>query len=250
MMLDRVASILKDGGLTALGWRAFSYGYKGFVRPLLPRADEILYSGVAIGNRRLGDKTITRHLYRAQIDDIPDYEGAIVKGLHLQVKPGDLVVVVGGGLGIACVVAAKLSKTGRVICFEGDSPHVELTRNTARLNGVSDRVDVVHAIVAADIRVYGGDHSGNVIPASELPKCDVLNLDCEGAEIQILREMKITPRALVVETHGPFGSPTAQVRAILEARGYKVEDLGAAEPRFEEEFLKGDVKVLVGILAS
>lgn len=101
-----------------------------------------------------------------------------------------------------------------------------------------DRVEVVHAIVAEDIRVYGNEHSGNVVSTSDLPECDVLNLDCDGAEIRILREMTITRRAIVVETHSVFGSRTAEVRSILEARGYRVEDLGAAEPRFEQEFSK------------
>jgi hypothetical protein len=38
-----------------------------------------------------------------------------------------------------------------------------------------------------------------VTPA-ELPECDVLELNCEGSEIGILRNMTIRPRAIAVET--------------------------------------------------
>jgi hypothetical protein len=72
---------------------------------------------------------------------------------------------------------------------------------------------------------------GPVLPASQLPSCDVLQLDCEGAEVGILREMTIQPRVILVETHGVFGAPTNLAASVLEKRGYVVSDRGLAEPR-------------------
>ena len=36
----------------------------------------------------------------------------------------------------------------------------------------------------------------------------MLELDCEGAEVEILRELTIQPRVILVETHVLYGAPT------------------------------------------
>jgi hypothetical protein len=48
-----------------------------------------------------------------------------------------------------------------------------------------------------------------VISPAELPECDILELDGEGAESLILRNMTIRPRVIAVETHGVYGAPTS-----------------------------------------
>jgi hypothetical protein len=55
---------------------------------------------------------------------------------------------------------------------------------------------------ARRINVYGDPSqlATLVVAPVELPGCDVLELDCEGAEIVILRDMTIRPR--VVEEWG------------------------------------------------
>jgi len=119
---------------------------------------------------------------------------------------------------------------------------------TAALNSVAERVKVECAIVGAAIGVYRnrGEALPPVLPATELPACDVLELDCEGAEITILRDMRISPRVALVETHGMLGAPSREVRRALEARGYVVSDLGIAEPDLAEFCEKNDVHVLLG----
>jgi hypothetical protein len=44
------------------------------------------------------------------------------------------------------------------------------------------------------ISVYGApeDHAARVVTPADLPECDVLALDCEGAEILILRQSEIS----------------------------------------------------------
>jgi hypothetical protein len=101
---------------------------------------------------------------------------------------------------------------------------------------------------------FGSDGSDNasdlgpVLPPSQLPSCDVLQLDCEGAEVEILRETMIQPRVILVETHGIFGAPTNLVASLLEKRGYVVTDRGLAEPRLAELCTKNDVRVLLGTI--
>jgi hypothetical protein len=59
---------------------------------------------------------------------------------------------------------------------------------------------------------------GAVLPPSELPPCNVLELDCEGAEVEILREMNIQPRVILVETHDHFSAGNSRERAGLTAK--------------------------------
>jgi hypothetical protein len=250
-MLGRIGEIYRNGGAGAVArrgfssahyraWRRFSAAYKG-LRPLLPTTTPIRYAGQVIGHRKLGDAIALD--MPPEIYDVPDYEDALIQGLNRHVRIGDRVTVIGGGFGVTCAVAARLSKS-KVLCYEGDLAGVRSSQKTAELNGVE--VETIHAIVGSNIFVYGNEHAATVVAPSELPECDVLELDCEGAEVQILSEMKIKPRAVVVETHGCYGAPTDKVQAILESRGYRVENLGWAESYKEDACRKGGIEVLVG----
>jgi hypothetical protein len=74
----------------------------------------------------------------------------------------------------------------------------------------------------------------------------MLQLDCEGAELLILRNMAIRPRVIAVETHGVYGAPTRTVKELLEKLEYAVEEWGLAEPRVSEECEANDIRILVG----
>jgi hypothetical protein len=74
----------------------------------------------------------------------------------------------------------------------------------------------------------------------------VLELDCEGAEVEILRELTIQPRVILVETHGLYGAPTHLVASLLEKRGYVISHRGVAEPRAADHCTKHDIRVLLG----
>ena len=101
-----------------------------------------------------------------------------------------------------------------------------------------------HAVVGEAISVHGeqDDRSKLIVPPAELPECDVLELDCEGSEIGILRNMTIRPRAIAVETHGLYGAPTTMVKELLENLGYAVHECGIAEPRVLEECEENDIR--------
>jgi hypothetical protein len=71
-------------------------------------------------------------------------------------------------------------------------------------------------------------------------------LDCEGSEVEILRELTIQPRVILVETHGLYGAPTDLVASLLEKRGYIVSHRGVAEPRIGDYCTKNDIRVLLG----
>jgi hypothetical protein len=249
-MIAKLLGVYREAGISGCAWRLFSYLYKNFVRPVLPNGEQILYSGIPVGHRRkVGDRLLSKLYNPPDVSNKPDYEQALVAALRANVKVGDRIVVVGVGLGVTCVVAAlAAAKAGHVNCFEGDLQSAEAVRSVALLNGVSERITARHAVVGEAIGVYGDTVATMTVHPTELPPCDFLELDCEGSEIGILREMIIQPRVVTVETHGFLGAPTAVVRELLESRGYSVQDLGWAEPRFLSTCVNKDIRVLVGTL--
>jgi hypothetical protein len=258
MSVGRVLREYRESGAVGLARRVlqvlnreFWQVYKPSVRQFLPDGDSILYAGIPIGRRKIGDRMLTRFYNPPDVIDVPDYELGLVSALKTHVKAGDRIVVVGVGSGVTCVIAAiAAGEAGHVDCYEGDFGGVESLRRVARINKVLARTEAHHAIVGEAIGVYGNAIATSVVHPSDLPPCDILELDCEGAEICILRDMTISPRMIAVETHGFLGAPTEKVRDLLSSRGYSVEDLGWAEPRHLNECIKNDIRVLVGTLVS
>jgi hypothetical protein len=250
MEIAKLSGVYRETNLRGFAWRAFSYFYKNVVRVVMPYGEPIMYSGVSMGSRRkIGDWILPKLYNPPEVQDLPGYEEALVSALKTYVRPGDAVVVVGVGFGVTCIVAAQASgEHGRVKSFEGDAKGCESVLHLAVINKVSDRISVQHAIVAENISVYGDDIASCVIDPKDLPVCDVLELDCEGAEIAILSNMTIRPRIIAVETHGFLGAPTPKVHALLESIGYVVQDMGWAEPRLLSICIASDVRVLVGTL--
>ena len=237
---------------TSFPVRALAYAYRRYVRPVLPRRGPVLHAGYpSTLDYRLFDRALPAKFRPADIVDVPDYEEQLVKALHRVAKPGSRIVVVGGGWGTTAVVAAKLAgPTGHVTCFEASAEQLPLIRETLRRNDVT--IDLRHAAVGEAIGVYGSKEavSDTMIAPRDLPECDVLELDCEGAERVILEQMTIRPAAIAVETHGVFGAPTTAIRETLERIGYDVVDLGVAEPRMADHHRELDVHVLLATLPT
>lgn len=223
--------------------------YKTYVRNYIPVQRFVLFSGVKTPyDVRFGEGFFYSIFPERQRQDIPDYESGLVSGIHSHVKPGDKAIVVGGGLGItAALVALKVGKTGSVVCYEGNEDSIPLIQLTLKKNGVLNRVRLERAIVGPSIGVYGDNNATSVVDPKDLPECDVLELDCEGSEKVILREMTISPRVIIVETHGFLGSSSAEIEEILKSRGYEVKSLGPAEARVADFCIENDVMVLEAV---
>jgi hypothetical protein len=248
--MAKVVQLFNKFGFEALSKRAAGYLYRRTIRKLLPTIAEVKYSGIPISReRKFGDAKVPAFLVPHPLEDIADYEQTLIDALRSQVRIGDRVTIVGGGEGVTAVVAAKaVGEKGSVVCFEGNSWNVRKVKATAARNKMSNRLTVTHAVVGEAIAVYGvpDQFSTLVISPAELPECDILELDCEGAESLILRNMTIRPRVIAVETHGVHGAPTTMVKGLLEKSGYGVEEWGIAEPGKSEECEANDIRILVG----
>jgi hypothetical protein len=119
---------------------------------------------------------------------------------------------------------------GDVTAFEPSSEMFETIERTLTVNRVSDVVSVEHAAVGpgpdSNEQCFG-PADGDQRPPSAVPERDVLDLDCEGAEVEILREPDVAPRVIVVEVHPHLGSSIEAVGSGLEKRGYEIVERGA-----------------------
>lgn len=223
-LLGRAHAAIQRNGIAYVLREVVPHLHKHYVRDYLPRRKRRL-NGVTVRSSRLFDDVVPWTVGRP---DPENYESEIVSNLRSQVRLGDSVVVVGGGWGVSTVVAAEeAGPDGSVHTYEASPRHAEYTRETTRLNDVDDRCSVENAVVSHAVSTQGETESDDVVSPADLPECDVLELDCEGAELEILRQMTIRPRTVIVETHGAFGSPTEAVVDQLESLSY---DPGSPEP--------------------
>lgn len=228
-LLGKAKRKYREKGLIALFKRGIWFGYDNYFRPFLPK-QIVSYNGVPVRAAHWGDAFIHWHS-----TNISGYEGALVRGIRKHVEKGDTVVIVGGGWGVSTVAAAEQTgKSGRIITFEGGRDTVENVEETIRLNNVAERVSVRHAIVARAVSLRGDEGGAKTVSPTALPECDVLVLDCEGAELNIIEQMEIRPRTLIVETHGMFGTTEAKVRDRLTNAGYEPSASEVAEERLRD----------------
>jgi hypothetical protein len=148
-------------------------------------------------------------------DYYPDHEHASINSLRHLTRRGDSVVVGGGGWGASTVVATRMTHfEGGVTTFEPSSEMTRTIDRTIEVNNVSGLVTVEHASIGpvreANERYFGAA-DGEQLPPTAVPECDVLELDCEGAELDILEALGVRPRVIIALSRH---TPTSTVRQV------------------------------------
>jgi FkbM family methyltransferase len=211
--------------------------------------------------RRLGlrlDLDLRDNLQRA-LYATGTYEPALVRFLHDELRPGDVMVDVGAHIGVhALTAAARLRGLGggTVVAFEPAHDSAARLRAAAARNrlevavveaalgagpGTADlRADPAYDIADAGVRSLHG-HGTRVqtvrvttfdawAAEARLERLDLVKLDVEGAELEALRGMagalgRLWPRALVVEVKRRVleraGMDGDEVREYLDRLGYE-----------------------------
>ena len=149
-----------------------------------------------------------------------------------EITARDLVVDIGGNIGSFTLYAAAKAHGGQVVSVEPIQDNYRLLVQNIKMNGFANVLAKQAALVPRrkTVRVYFGtlgfgSHSilpvlaqqsqrfedvegitlANLFEEYQLPHCDFLKMDCEGAEFGILREMDLDLSRriskLVVEYH-------------------------------------------------
>ena len=181
-------------------------------------------------------------------DQSRPHESLLCKGIDDVVIPGDFVLLLGTGVGVSTVHASVMAgKNGQVIAIDAAEESIKKTKETIEYNLTPAPIKLQRAIIdtisESSRERYGNGDGADKINVNSLPDCDALIMDIEGAEKNVLSDMRTKPRAIVVESHGFLNAPTDWVVDNLEKRGYKTTILGA-------EVLDLDIKIVVGELRS
>ena len=174
------------------------------------------------------------------------YEGGECSTLRKVLRPGDRVLELGAGLGLCSTVAALADGVERVVTIEANPELVPLIRETHRLNGVADRVDLRNAVACPQdgegvpfyIRpdFWASSMEGDsraftrmeTLPALGLPgllaevRPTVMVCDIEGGELGLFEGADLSGvRHLVLELHPKvYGvDGLARIGAALESQG-------------------------------
>ncbi|EIV93309.1 FkbM family methyltransferase [Frankia sp. QA3] len=150
---------------------------------------------------------------------------------------GEIVVDLGANQGLFSVLAARAGAD--VIAVEAQRGFASAFVNHAAGNGVSHRIQLLHALVGpstgvfADARArHGASHWGGdvevltmaqVLETGGVDQVDLLRLDIEGAEFALFDEpgwLDAVGR-LVMEVHPGFGDPATLI-ARLRRQGFEV----------------------------
>lgn len=190
-----------------------------------------------------------RTLYLLAVDD---YETADLALMSRLLAPEDRFMVLGGGIGIAAALGARLTGGEVVVVEANEALHGTILRQVA-ING--GRAEVVGAAVVADAEAYAGgtvafavaeefwysriaEAAGRGAATVQVPVrsfqdlCDLhrptaVLIDIEGAEVSVLaRPVPETLRTVIVEIHTPeLGAPmTGALITGLVNQGFRVAD--------------------------
>lgn len=229
-MISRAKRVYREEGPTQVVRKGVPFVYEEFIRPRLPKLERtVRFNGIEArtGDVCLADRFVPWFDTPRYNSDDPAYEQPLIEALRSNLEVGDSVVIVGGGWGVTATVAASIvGKSGSVVVYEGAADRISDIKGTLERNGVSDRVTVHHAIVGEPVTLTGAPENADHVAPGDLPNCDVLEMDCEGSEVDILPNLDIRPETLIVETHR--NKPT--VEGHLERLGYEAVDCGVEIP--------------------
>jgi len=244
-LVKKTLGALKQNGILYVMSESIPHLHRHYIRDHLPRRKGVLNS-VEVRHMRVFDEIVP---WKSSHPNPDVYEQGIISSISEYVQPGDNVVIVGGGWGVSTVKSAKkVGEKGSVQVFEASSQYTNYIRETLALNDVSTAVEVHNSVVGRTISTLGKSDTDEIIDPADIPKCDVLELDCEGVEMDILEGIELRPRVIIVETHGHLGSPTEEVIRKLEHLSYNIISTELAEGGDLEEMCREkDVRVITAI---
>lgn len=220
------------------------------IRQRLRKKDEFYkYADVLTPFQKSYIDIILRPFWKSLADNY-SYESGIRRCVD-KLNLAGAVCIVGGGNGIMATYIAKTNSDLTIDCFEGSLEYYKRCLLTKELNKYSLESNLTfhNKLVAENIGVYGQATSG-LLPARDLPDCETLVMDCEGAEFTIIKNMKIRPKHIIVETHGFLGFPTSNTVALLERKGYSVLDKHVADDGMQKFCVDNDIFVLLAKLEN
>ena len=183
------------------------------------------------------------------------YKGVYRDGLSVA-SPDPVVIDIGGNIGASAVFFLKELPTATVYAFEPEPATFDLLRKNIALNGFAARGKGINKAVAGSAGTrtlfFAPDSGTNSLVVQDdrgqiavecttleqifaehhIERCDLLKIDCEGAEYEILLD---TPAAvlnrvstIILEWHSIPGHSPQELEQYLGAAGYSTRRMATA----------------------
>jgi FkbM family methyltransferase len=176
------------------------------------------------------------------------YESLEAHSVQLLLRPGDVVLELGAGIGFLSAYLRRHTKVGRIVCYEANPELIPHIIKTHAINGIDD-IDVRHGVVLAPptkrtvpfyIRrdLWASSLSPEGLPAIrvvDVPAvawADIISevqptaliMDIEGGEADLLGFCDLSPiKRIVVEVHPALCgvSGMARMYSALDRQGFR-----------------------------
>lgn len=144
-------------------------------------------------------------------------------------EENDIILAVGVGSGISLIHnCSKHRKVKSFIGIDGSLKQIEIAIANAKQNGIDfSKFELIEGYVGNPTNIYGGHNqqSTKIIDINYM-KFDVLELDCEGSEIEILRDLSVRPRHIIVEMHPMYRNIKIENFLVeMNYKGYNLEKI-------------------------
>lgn len=153
--------------------------------------------------------TIFLHINRI----LGNYESYLIKDELGILKSQDRVkdnvsriLAIGVGKGLSLIHNVKTNpQLVRYTVIEGSKEQIGCAKRNAILNSVPDeKYEIIYGYAGSIDSIYGKPQNDLVKYDINSFEYDVLELDCEGSEIDIINELTYLPRFLIIEFHPMF----------------------------------------------
>ena len=171
----------------------------------------------------------------------------------LEIGKNDIVIDVGAHIGLFTLYASQFCRDGSIYAFEPFKENLDLFRKNMQINKLMN-INILNYAVAGKkekIRIYknnkdnaahsmygSGDNFfeieavtiGDVIDTHHITKCDLLKIDCEGAEYEIIKSIprEYFPKIekICLEYHLADSKPYLlnELKETLRISNYKLTD--------------------------
>jgi len=129
------------------------------------------------------------------------------------------------------VAARQAGPSGFVHTYEAGEKQSKHVSQTIRQNGVEDRVSIHNTAVGTTVGAFNSAENASQIDGSQLPDCDTMVIDCDGAEFDVLETLEDLPSTLIIEHHAVQGDDGRvdveytpdQIIKLIHDLGYDIE---------------------------
>ena len=194
------------------------------------------------------------------------HEAAEVKFLQSIVREGAKAIAVGAGIGITTMaIAKKVGRNGKVYAFEPHPRYFTILEENLSFNQLNNvkAFEVALTDHAGKTDFFQKEFSSGIVSAEGVEKLevasttidkflneqkvqgiDVIDMDCEGSELLVLRGAEKALRTnrvkIFCEIHHEFlrhlGQSVADVVEYLQDLGFEVHSVSPSELRMGDEF--------------